>query len=373
MKKVYLHLGFHKTATSSFQASCVRNAEKLEQQGYRYPVFTYTADGKQERLANHSVPIFSSFTDEPEKYHVNIKRQISDRIEGINRGYLEQLKEHLASATNLILSGEDISILSDECLADFVSFLERYEVEIIPLACVRSPYSYHCSVCAQVVRNGAHNTFIKLRTQRLKVQRIRQAFGDRMTFIPFAAACKHQQGPVGYLFDYIGVDLNAIEVVAANQGLGNVAMRIQNTLNRTDPMIKDGALNPNFLRVKEIDGDKFLLTAGELAQIENKLEIENKFFHEQLGAEFADKSFPVSDPLSLENLVGNCSELFIQNDKILSLAPATVDYLRDRAIEFEQDNLPLAHDLMSLANEARPDGQTIKEKLETYRQEMQSQ
>jgi hypothetical protein len=47
-----------------------------------------------------------------------------------------------------------------------------------------------------------------------------------------------------------------------------------------------------------------------------------------------------------------------------------VNYLRNQAISLEQENLPLAEKLMSLAHQARPDGPVIKQKLDEYRQRL---
>ena len=57
MKKLFLHMGLHKTATTSFQATCSKNAEELSKQNYLYPVFINKENRKE--IYNHSIPIFS--------------------------------------------------------------------------------------------------------------------------------------------------------------------------------------------------------------------------------------------------------------------------------------------------------------------------
>ena len=52
MKTCYLHLGFHKTATTSFQLSCGNNRDKLLEAGIYYPKFKFS-DRKGNRW-NHS-------------------------------------------------------------------------------------------------------------------------------------------------------------------------------------------------------------------------------------------------------------------------------------------------------------------------------
>jgi hypothetical protein len=52
--------------------------------------------------------------------------------------------------------------------------------------------------------------------------------------------------------------------------------------------------------------------------------------------------------------------------KVFSLQPKAIDAIRDLAIKFEQDDLDVAQSLMSIAHEARPDGEFIKFKLSEY-------
>ena len=52
MKTCYLHLGFHKIATTSFQLSCGNNREKLLDEGIYYPKFKHQE--REENRWNHS-------------------------------------------------------------------------------------------------------------------------------------------------------------------------------------------------------------------------------------------------------------------------------------------------------------------------------
>lgn len=48
-------MGFHKTATSSFQSTCHKNKDELTKQGYIYPLFECRPYNK-DLLSNHSAP-----------------------------------------------------------------------------------------------------------------------------------------------------------------------------------------------------------------------------------------------------------------------------------------------------------------------------
>jgi hypothetical protein len=47
-----------------------------------------------------------------------------------------------------------------------------------------------------------------------------------------------------------------------------------------------------------------------------------------------------------------------------------VDFLRDEAVKLEETDLMLAHKLMSIAYQARPNGSFIKEKYNEYKQRL---
>ena len=98
MKTCYLHLGFHKTATTSFQLSCGNNREKLLEEGIYYPKFEY-----QERKGNrwnHSGNIEFLCQTRP-KTSLN-KRKYHNTIE-----YEKSLKQ----PNDIILSGEGFSCM----------------------------------------------------------------------------------------------------------------------------------------------------------------------------------------------------------------------------------------------------------------------
>ena len=68
MKELILHVGFHKTATGSFQATCAKNRELLDDQGIYYPSFSLV----NKVTNNHSAPIASLFTKGPSSLRVNV-------------------------------------------------------------------------------------------------------------------------------------------------------------------------------------------------------------------------------------------------------------------------------------------------------------
>ena len=119
MNKIcYLHLGLHKTASSSLQLSCNRNRKLLSSFDITYPIFKCLAVNKS--LINHSTPIHSLYCQNPTKYHMNIRMNVLNQINQVNKAYLEQFERVLEEANNIILSGEGISKLEKDPLNKLV-------------------------------------------------------------------------------------------------------------------------------------------------------------------------------------------------------------------------------------------------------------
>ena len=143
-KVCYLHLGLHKTASSSFQSTCAKNKDLLQKCGLTYPLFR-CAPAKRTRIENHSFPIKSLFTDNPADFGHNKKWGISHIVEQVNSSYESQLDNHLASSDNLIISGEEISRLAEHEISRFIEKIKAHNYRLKVVALVRSPYSAICS------------------------------------------------------------------------------------------------------------------------------------------------------------------------------------------------------------------------------------
>ena len=121
-KTCFLHVGLHKTASSSFQVTCAKNIACLRNNGITYPLFNCDHAGIQN-IQNHSIPIFSLFTEQPHEYRINKQSNILNNIKAVNSSYESQLGKLLESSNKLIISGEDISVLSKNSLSRFIQII----------------------------------------------------------------------------------------------------------------------------------------------------------------------------------------------------------------------------------------------------------
>ncbi|WP_033017466.1 hypothetical protein [Pseudoalteromonas sp. BSi20652] len=150
MKKLLLHVGFHKTATSSIQKTLAKNNALLASLGYIYPSFDY----KSKKVINHSIPIYSIFCESPASYHINIRNGDLVRVEELNKDYMLQFTSILETNKNVIISGEDISTLSLQALIELKNLISSYGFELEVYCSVRKAYSFTCSELQERIKNG---------------------------------------------------------------------------------------------------------------------------------------------------------------------------------------------------------------------------
>lgn len=362
-KKIYLHVGFHKTATTSFQLTCAENASQLQEQGFVYPIFTDLNGGR--RYSNHSIPLYSAFCTKPENYHMNIRHGVQD-VDAANQHYRDQLAAALDMDGDLILSAEGVSKLKvDEMtrLFDFIS--SGRDCEVVSLACVRSPYEYHCSSVQQRIKGGAFVDYDRLNSQLKTIDNVLSVLPD-VEFFPFSDAKKHPHGPVGYILARIGVDVAVIDFCTANEGFSNFSTRMQNEINRSNPSILNGRKNPYFRRFANVDGDKFLLTEQELESLKEQLAFENAEVESRLGANFCDKSFRTSLPLDPSELTAAIEQKDAVIQRRKGLQRSSIDSIRNLAIELEQSDIAAALELMRLVAAHRKDAPLARKKIKEY-------
>ena len=294
LKQVILHVGLHKTATSSFQVSCGKNREQLRAQGIHYPYFKID----KRKINNHSAPIFSLFCDRPKRYSVNIKWGYSQQIDRVNAAYQKQLDKAIDNHSKILLSGEDISALSPAALETFKRYLIDRGCELRVLCGVRKPYSFTCSEIQQKIRGGILGDFqqASVPQKSKRIETLKHTF-ENIEFFSFEADCRHSAGPVAALLERCGVDHKHIKQTGQNEGLGNISTRLYADINKTHPVILGGKLNPQGRerKVTNFDENKFLLTPQELATMKDAINEENVEYCRLLGEEFTDSTYPTSE------------------------------------------------------------------------------
>jgi len=147
--EVILHIGMHKTGTTSIQSTL----NNFDDGKVRYA---------QLSDVNHSIPIFTLFSKNRYTYlpHNKFGRS-EEEIDEINKNTVIDLERELnMDREKIIISGEDISFLeADEVQAMGTWFAERAK-SVKVMAYVRDPEGFASSALQQYINGGLHKTFM---------------------------------------------------------------------------------------------------------------------------------------------------------------------------------------------------------------------
>ena len=318
-KTLYLHAGFHKTATSSFQLTCFENRHQLARQAILYPDLS-NSKNSQDNPSNHSIPILLALATNPDSYPNNLKSQLMSHWE-FKKYYLENITKTLETNSNILLSGEDISALNEQDLRTLKKLIASKNFNLKAVAVVRSPYDFACSVTQESINNGLiridlNSSSIDKRSHYIK--KLMTVFGQDINFFPFSNARDHKLGPNAFLAEKLGIDTHdfRIKMEPSNAGKNNLYTRTQNILNT-----KEGGLklllqsNPSLFSVCD-DSQKFMFTKKELSAKEEGITQENNLIRDILGSKFCDTS------------INTCSE--IDTQEVAKIIAKIIETLQKR-------------------------------------------
>ena len=112
MKRCFLHVGFHKTATTSFQLTLQHNRKPLEQDGIFLPKFR----GKKQKFsANHSGQIRDIFDEKAQDLWPCSDRsnRPTDKKQQTVQNHCQSLTRLLDEDHDILISGQGISTMPD--------------------------------------------------------------------------------------------------------------------------------------------------------------------------------------------------------------------------------------------------------------------
>jgi len=131
MPKIFVHAGFHKTATTSFQEFCIRHRAALRRQGLHYARVDF--QGVQDR-PNHSYAFRMAYNAAAAGDH------------RLRESLVRELRRQLESCDRMLISGEVISILPEPSKALLLRDLRGLAGELCFVLLVRHPRAYFQSV-----------------------------------------------------------------------------------------------------------------------------------------------------------------------------------------------------------------------------------
>lgn len=382
MKKLILHVGLHKTATSSIQQTLARNAGALSKQNFFYPIFSR----HDEAIINHSIPFYSLYSSHPEHYHINIKNGDNRIIELANGDYQRQIEHVLNMETNIILSGEDISMLPENALQNLKQTILDHGFQLVVMCSVRKPYLFTCSELQERIKsaNGQLDN-IEMMPKSAVIRTLKNVFADRMVFCSFEQDTQTEEGAVAAMLKRMGLDHTEFTIYSNNSGLGNLSTRFLAHLNQNHPSIVNGQLNPQgrgFFS-HSVDTEKFLLTRSEFATIEKELKQENQTFLQMLGADYCDQDYALGEQPNIDLAIAKqliihyttphtlfSGVRYILQHSVLSpvelalAVPLDPESCYQLALAFKPHDVKHAFAFMAMAKKQSPDNHLINQQYE---------
>ena len=304
MKTAYLHLGFHKTGTTSFQNECFNSANLLIEQDTVYPLLHNFHDSRCV-LQNHSIPVLTAYASNPQQYPKGLGKSISKSF-ALKKDYRNDFIRALGVNEDIIISGEDISALSNQDLLELRDEIQSYGFKINVIVIVRSPYSFYCSVVQESINNG--NRFWDIMKPGIDrrshyIEKLINVFEGQVSFYSFDDAKKHVHGPSGFLAEAMKKKINHVHSssgAATNKGANNLRTRVKNALNSKNEYLGCKWKSEEIAQLlnKIDDAQPFLLSEEELAIKARHFEAENRKIEKLLGIQFCDKVMPTAADLN---------------------------------------------------------------------------
>jgi hypothetical protein len=286
---VYLHIGMHKTGTTSVQATLFNNRVPLRNHNINYLSINQ----------NHSETLYPLVCDNPHLYHVNRSAGIDTeekaawRNERISRALRQELESNTCS--RIVISGEDLIHLTPEGIErlrqKLLPFADRFRIVVY----VRDPYDFINSAFQQKLRAGL--TYEQLIAspplpRYRRIQKFIKIFGREHVDIRIFEPTRFVNRDL--IADFLaaidaGPELaKTLDIVRANEALSHEAALILNEVNKRYPRVQDGIKNPCRAAdlpqwLAAVAGQRFQCPSSVLAAAEPKLADDLRWLHTVLG------------------------------------------------------------------------------------------
>lgn len=287
--RIKLHVGLHKTATTSIQKSLARNRDLLEENGWSYPVIK---DEVEKAFPNHAMPFYAAFFE-----------TYANRPQLLARGYeqswarplfRDKLAQAIEGKERVLFSGEGISFFSNEELESVKAFFADRSATLEPVCFIRSPFEMATSGLQENIKHG-HKFVLKPVRKFEAIEKLKTSLGELQTY-PFEEAKRHPSGPVGFFIETLGLgDPADFKIFRQNETMSDRATRLIGFVNRLLPISANKQLNTarfydDARPLWELPGRKFTFTEAEKNVLSDRVMEENERYLETLGAEYCDNT-----------------------------------------------------------------------------------
>lgn len=250
---IYLHIGLHKTGTTSIQTTLSNNREKLLAHDINYAQLSDDP--------NHSVVLLPLFRRNPHRYRANRLAGIDTEQKAAekNAASLAALRDALKSnkSGSMIFSGEGIAGLTQRRLKRLRAELQPFAARFRVIVYVREPYSAANSMIQQRVRRGQTYQQIIAAPPYPQYSRIRtsiKVFGRENVDIRMFDPAHFVHGDlIADFLAAIGAPpelAKELEVRRTNVALSHEAAYLLHEINKHSPF--EESLSPDLIRRREL-------------------------------------------------------------------------------------------------------------------------
>lgn len=299
MKRCILHIGMHKTGSSSIQQSLKNFASK----DFRY--------ARLLKTPNHSGAIIQAFSesirnqwrgsDHPIYGQKDIAQRVKARLE-------KQLKR--AKADTLIVSGEGIPSLTLKEIDALKQFIGKYVSQTIVVCYIRLPESYMNSAAQQRIKAGldAFDFSAFYPSYRDRLEKFDQLFGqENVKLWTFNSKLLKNGCVVSDFCARFGIDIPSEDIVRVNESLSLNALSLlysyhKHARNSADLINEDSKSYALLVQsLVDLKGGKFRLSPELIAPIIKKNYSDIDWMEQRLGESLKVPIAPIESYVSSES------------------------------------------------------------------------
>lgn len=299
--RLYLHIGAHKTGSTSIQHSFYRSADALKRHGLSY--FPYAE--------NHSNAMVWLFSERRDRFHVTVKQRLSAaEVQSRQEEVAQNLKAFLSAPSgNKVISGEEISLLTEPEVVRLREFLRQSGIKDIKVIMyVRNYYDYLNSTIPELIKGGNTLEWVErslkegkpaaLPRYQFRIEKFIQTFGRQHVDVRLFDNALFEGGDLIADFCHaVGAPSlkDDVTVVRANASICMDSVQLLSRYNKLFPLNTATGYNPKRSEKARLyfsgsSGPKFRVESPELLQAYDGATADDRTYVEQVvGSEFASR------------------------------------------------------------------------------------
>jgi len=300
--EIIVHIGMHKTGSSSIQESLY---EGIESDTMRYLDLD---------TANHSGRIFSLFSREKISYAHKRRGSSANQIKNFNLQTRTMLLDSINNCDHsiMIMSGEGITLLEESDLISFRDFFCQYFKKITIVGYVRTARSFAQSAFQQRVKGGLDNFNLEnlYPKYRNRFEKFDIVFGrENVKLWKFDPKSFPEGNVVLDFCNRLGITIKAKETIRVNESLSREALSLLYIYRKYGPDYGVGvnviSENDNIVNaLKDIGNTKIKFSPSLMAPVIEKNKKDILWMEERLGEVLAESiELSIEDIRSEEDLL----------------------------------------------------------------------